>query len=497
MNQHYIFGNEKQNYTVINVNTFYNSKRGYGLEMGFPAENTKSVCFRADVIAGEDYLICLKIKGQMTDEQCLLVNDVEIKKDWQQEEDNYFVSYKFAAIEDSLFLDMPVPFEELCELSISLLPKRIASEYPVIFLISDSTVKTYDIDQSPMAGWGQVISRFLKREISVENRAMGGRSTKLSYKEGRLNDLLVDIKPGDYMFIQFAHNDMSREKPERYVTIEQYKDYLNNKYIKGAKQRSAIPVCLTSTNRRTFDDATEIFVDSFPTYTLAMKEVAKENKLTLLELNKKSLAFYNSLGMKNTDPLFMQLRPGEHPNYLEGLDDNTHFREAGAKQMARMVIEEIDEKLPEIRPYTLNPQVILKEVFPDTMNYWARDQVELMARFGFMAGEQDGLFHPEADITVGEFLSALEKLENKISQQRVVNTMKLKLSEGKLLDLYTVTSAAAYLGFPDVNGQFLRNEPKNLIQPDDRLTKGETAAYLYKLYFYLKLKEHASTSKAY
>ncbi|OIJ16364.1 hypothetical protein BKP37_06265 [Anaerobacillus alkalilacustris] len=212
----------------------------------------------------------------------------------------------------------------------------------------------------------------------VENRAMGGRSTKLAYKEGRLNDLLVDINPGDYMFIQFAHNDMSREKPERYVTIDQYKDYLNKKYIKGAQQRGAIPVCLTSMNRRTFDieSESERFVDSFPSYTEAMREVAKENKLTLLELNLKSLAFYNSLGMEDTNPLFMQLRPEEHPNYPEGLNDNTHFREAGAKQMARMVIEEINEKLPEISSYTMKLDSVLKEVFPDTLNYLARDQVE-------------------------------------------------------------------------------------------------------------------------
>ncbi|MCT8139925.1 hypothetical protein H1D32_20825 [Anaerobacillus sp. CMMVII] len=486
--QHFIFGIENPDYTVINSNTRYNQVKGYGLEYGTFNDDIKSTSFRANVNAGEDYLICVKVNRNCTIENPLFINDVEISKEWLQEEDSSMISFRFAAIESSLYFEIPLVFEDLCELSLSPIPKRTASKNPSIYLISDSTVKTYGLDQSPMAGWGQVIHRFFNREIKVDNRAMGGRSTKLAYKEGRLNDLLVDIKPGDYMFIQFAHNDMAQGKPERYVTIEQYKDYLNNKYIKGALQRGGTPVCLTSMNRRTFDNETKTFVDSFPTYTQAMREVANENKLTLLDLNQRSLAFYNSLGLNNTDPLFMQLRPGEHSNYLDGLDDNTHFREAGAKQMARMVIEEINHKLPALSSYTLNPQSVLNEVFADTMNYWARDQVELMARLGIMAEEPDGFFHPEADITVGTFFKAL----GKITDHPDLNSFKLTIDN--FLDLHTASSVISQLGYADVSVQFLL---RNSEEHDYRLTKGEVAAILYKLYFHIKIKEHTLPLEGY
>jgi lysophospholipase L1-like esterase len=487
----FIFGDEKQNYQSITKTTIYNNQQGFGIENIEHIDNNKTTVFRADIDAGMDYYIRLKVKNTFDDEQQnVSVNDVEICTEFPPKKDGFEGAFKFAAIEDNLLFTIPLEMDDVSELSISFLPERVKSKHPVIFLISDSTVKTYGIDQSPVAGWGQVIHRFFLTEISIDNRAMGGRSTKLAYNEGRLNDLLVDIKPGDYMFIQFAHNDMNKNKPERYVTVEQYKDFLNNKYIKGAKQRGAIPVCLTSMNRRTFDQETQQFVDSFPLYTKAIREVAEENNLMLLELNPKSLMFYNSLGMKNTDPLFMQLKPGEHPNYPSGLDDNTHFREAGAKQMARMVIEEINDKFPDLQPYTLDPQEVLKEVFPDTLHYWARDQVELMVRLGFIAGEKDGLFHPEAKVTVGNFIEATTHFVDETTIQKFHNNQKSNLVLDEQLDLHTATSIAADMGFQGVDGQFLlQGNQQGDMESVYTLSKGETAAYLYKLYFHKELVE--------
>ncbi|OIJ16363.1 hypothetical protein BKP37_06260 [Anaerobacillus alkalilacustris] len=108
-----------------------------------------------------------------------------------------------------------------------------------------------------------------------------------------------------------------------------------------------------------------------------------------------------------------------------------------------------------------------------------------MVRLGFMPGESDGLFHPEVSITVEDYLTALEKLESKLTQQNVINGLRHKFSLDSCLDLHTATSLTTEMGYLEVNWQFLRND----IIHSDRLTKGETAAFLYKLYFLIIQKQ--------
>lgn len=489
--------------------------RGSGIE--------EYAAYQAEVQAGEDYLIRITVElpsiEQQGEEEPLQVqvNEILIEKPWLEQGNTRCLEFRFAAIETTLELEIKESLRHAVEASISQLPKRKAGAYPTLFLIGDSTVKTYGIDQYPLAGWGQVLHRFVTPELQVDNRSMGGRSTKLAYREGRLNDLLVDIKPGDYMFIQFAHNDMALAKPERYVTVSQYRNFLSQVYIKGVRQRGAIPVCVTSMNRRTYDEEKQMFIDSFPAYTRAMRETAAEHGLTLLDLNTKSLEFYNETGLAETRPMFMHLKPGEHPNYPQGSVDNTHFREAGAKQIARLLVEELREKLPVLAPYTLSPSEVLTEVFSDTLAYAARDQVELMVRLGVMSGEADGLFHPENDISVTEFASCLARLFGAAPQETALLVHAVTDQPDEPLTretaavlgldmLYLGKADTPPVGSPDEFIYIHDAEPKLVkktasakelqlivatedgLRPKLRMKKGDAAALLYKLH-YRKLLE--------
>lgn len=517
----FLFGNEnhKESYITIDSSSHYSKETRYGLknpssiQSGQRTISGSEILFTADLPA-DDYQVTLAVPETLdTSKTKVYINDVEIKKSWVQQDDEKVLAFRFALIDEDMNFKMTGEPAALSQLSISPLPKRNAGEDPTIFLISDSTVRNYEIARAPMSGWGQVIGRLFEPEIKIENRAMGGRSTRTAYAEGRLNDLLVDVKPGDYVFIQFAHNDEAVNYPDRYVTVDEYKAYLNHYYIKGAIQRGGIPVALTSMNRRTFNKEIGAFVDSFPAYTKAMKEVAAENNLVLLDLNTKSLEYYNKLSYEGTASIFMQLKPGEAPNYLAGLNDNTHFKEAGAKQMARMIIEEVNAKIPALSAYTLPYHTEMKEVFKDTEILWEREQIEKMALLGVMTGMGEN-FKPEREVRLQDYVEMLEKLTGVQPAELGLDNMEQRpepltreAAASLALDAYSLKKNVAP---PEGNAEFYADKnsiapellPKvasaaelKLILPDESrllhpkavMTKKETAVLLYKVYILLNI----------
>ncbi len=516
----FLFGeNLKEGYITINSSSLYSKETGYGLKNPSSIQSGQTTISGSEIqlsadLPVNDYNVSLSVPGTVdTAKAKVFINNVEIKKSWVEQDGEKVLAFRFALIDDSMNFKITGEPAVLSQLSITPLPKRTAGDKPSIFLISDSTVRAYEIARAPMTGWGQVIDRLFEPEIKIENRAMGGRSTRTAYAEGRLNDLLVDVKPGDYVFIQFAHNDEAVNYPDRYVTVDEYKSYLNNYYIKGAIQRGAIPVALTSMNRRTFKQDLGAFVDSFPAYTQAMKEVASENKLTLLDLNAKSLEYYNQLGYEGTASIFMQLKPGEAPNYPAGLNDNTHFKEAGAKQMARMIVEEINDKLPALSQYTLPYHKVMKEVFKDTETLWEREQIEKMAVLGVMSGVGNN-FKPEREVTLQEYLGMLERLTGvkptELGLENLEPKPELLTREAAVslaLDAYSqkkkitppAGNADLYADKNDISPELVNKVASagqlNLIIPDENkrlhpkgvMTKKETAVLLYKVYILMNI----------
>ncbi|MEU0301329.1 rhamnogalacturonan acetylesterase [Streptomyces sp. NPDC006175] len=204
-----------------------------------------------------------------------------------------------------------------------------------LHIAGDSTAAQKYAAAAPETGWGMALPFFLSRSLAVANHAVNGRSSKSFIDEGRLAALLDGVHPGDIVLVQFGHNDEKTEDPARgtdpYTT---YQEYLRQ-YVKGARARRAEPVLLTPVERRRFaEDGT-----AKPThgeYPAAMRALASQEDVPLLDLQALSLARWQELGPDGTEAYFNRLEPGESPNYPDGKQDNTHFRPDGAVEVARM-----------------------------------------------------------------------------------------------------------------------------------------------------------------
>ncbi|WP_206619523.1 rhamnogalacturonan acetylesterase [Streptomyces hoynatensis] len=222
-----------------------------------------------------------------------------------------------------------------------------AASGPTVYIAGDSTAQTYTSSYAPQTGWGQVLDRYFSDAVTVSNHAIGGRSSRTFVEEGRLQAILDVIQPGDYLLVQFGHNDASASIPERYTSPEDYKEYLRNDYIGGALARGATPVIVTPVSRRDYDTATGKFNVSFAAYVQKAVEVAQEEGVPLIDLSASSRAYLDSIGPEAAKDVFLWTDPGEYPNRPDGTQDNTHFQTYGALQMARLVARELaGEGLP-------------------------------------------------------------------------------------------------------------------------------------------------------
>lgn len=224
--------------------------------------------------------------------------------------------------------------------------KQIGRTDITIYLAGDSTVANYPKWKSPKAGWGQMISDMFEKNIVVKNQAVPGRSTKSYIDEGRLDKILKQIKKGDYLFIQFGHNDEKSQDPSRYTDpTTTYKSYLKQ-YIDGARKKGAIPILVTPVERRSFTVSGQA-LDTHGNYPAAMKELGKEVHVPVIDLTAKSKDFFQQLGPDQTKDIFLCLNAGEYSNYPSGITDNVHFQEKGANEMAKLVVKGIEElKIP-------------------------------------------------------------------------------------------------------------------------------------------------------
>jgi len=223
-----------------------------------------------------------------------------------------------------------------------------------IFIAGDSTASIKETKAYPETGWGMPFVYFWDSTVIVINKAKNGRSTKSFRNEGLWKQILDESSEGDYVFIQFGHNDEVPTKANATTEVE----FRNNLtvFISEAKNKKLNSILLTPVARRKFDSTGKI-VGTHDVYAQIIREVAAKENVPLIDMDKKGQQLYQQMGVENSKLLFLQLKPGEHPNYPEGKEDNTHFSELGARLIAQLVLSEIKKQMPELADRIVKPAV--------------------------------------------------------------------------------------------------------------------------------------------
>lgn len=204
---------------------------------------------------------------------------------------------------------------------------------PTLYLAGDSTV----VDQAvePWTAWGQMMPRFFWPGIVIANHAESGETSRSFVSEQRFAKIMSVIQSGDYLFIQFAHND---QKPHA-VSINDYKQLLID-FVQKTRDKGATPVLVTSMNRRTFDAEGKI-TNSLAGYPDAMREIAGTQHVALIDLNAMSKTLFEAMGPDGSMKAFMHYPANAFPNQTEAITDDTHFNKYGAYELARCVVHGI------------------------------------------------------------------------------------------------------------------------------------------------------------
>ena len=252
-----------------------------------------------------------------------------------------------------------------------------------IFIIGDSTAAKKDLSKgSPERGWGMALQQYFDEAyIKVDNHAVNGRSSKSFIDEGRWDKVLALIKPGDYVIIQFGHND-EKAQPERHTDPGSTFDYNLSRYIRETRERGGIPIVMNPVVRRNWgkpseggepigtsidDEALrnttateapllsegsgEVLIDTHGLYAVAPRDVAQRMNCLFVDANKITHDLEQQLGVEGSKKLHMWYKPGEHPALPDGRQDNTHYNEYGAKVVAGLLADALCEEIPLLKKY--------------------------------------------------------------------------------------------------------------------------------------------------
>ncbi|HKR28647.1 MAG TPA: rhamnogalacturonan acetylesterase [Acidobacteriaceae bacterium] len=250
--------------------------------------------------------------------------------------------------------------EHLAVRSVDIAPVQV----PTVYLAGDSTV--VDQDNEPWAAWGQMLPVFFNDRLAIANEAESGETIASFVSEHRFDKIFGNLRRGDYLLMQFAHND---QKPGRgFVPIPEYKDLLR-RYIGMARERGAHPMLVTSMNRRNFSADGKI-VPTLGDYPQAMREVASEERVPLIDLNAMSKTLFEAMGPEGTLRAFVHYSANTFPGQTEALADNTHFNSYGALELAKCVVQAIrDQHLP-LAHYLRHDVTQFDPAHPDPPQVW-------------------------------------------------------------------------------------------------------------------------------
>jgi len=210
-----------------------------------------------------------------------------------------------------------------------------------LYCIGDSTMANKkDPDKNPEHGWAQVLQPFFTNNIIVENKAVNGRSTKSFIAEKRWDSIYAKLKKGDYVFIEFGHNDQKIEDPSRYTNPHTAYRYNLIKFVQESRAKGAIPVLLTSISRRNFNEK-GVLVPTHGDYPLESRLVAQEYKVPFIDLEYYTELLEQSYGPEQSKLLHLHFKAGENPYYDKDKADDTHLSLKGATEIAQIVVNEL------------------------------------------------------------------------------------------------------------------------------------------------------------
>ncbi|MGL1958450.1 MAG: rhamnogalacturonan acetylesterase [Colwellia sp.] len=208
-----------------------------------------------------------------------------------------------------------------------------------LFMAGDSTMSIKQVKDFPETGWGMPFSYFFGENITVDNRAKNGRSTRTFISEKRWQSIMNELQQDDFVIIQFGHNDQSKHKTDRYTPPAEFAKNLSD-FISQVRNKNAHPILMTPITRRYFNEEGKI-KETHPIYADLVRQVAKETKVTFIDMEKVTKNYFQALGDESSALRFMHIKANLHPNYPNGIKDNTHLNNLGAREVAQLVLVEL------------------------------------------------------------------------------------------------------------------------------------------------------------
>ncbi len=234
-------------------------------------------------------------------------------------------------------------------------PFPVATMHPALHLVGDSTMADKPpLPVFPERGWGQLLREFMVEPARLVNHAANGRSTRRFVDEGRWAHLLAQLSAGDFVLIQFGHNDQKDDDPKRYAPAQtDFKAYLRS-FIADVKAKGATPILATSVARRRFGKDGRV-VQTLADYPQALRDVAAETGVPLIDMNVLTAEQIQALGPEASKAMFMHIAPGRYDALPQGRVDDTHYVEAGARATAALAAQALRAQVPALRPWFRAP----------------------------------------------------------------------------------------------------------------------------------------------
>lgn len=225
------------------------------------------------------------------------------------------------------------------------------NKQPTLYLIGDSTMANKPNVEFPERGWGQQLPQFFDTIFVIDNHAKNGRSTRSFIYESRWDTVYSRLEKGDYIIIQFGHNDDVETKIGRHSTPDEYA-YNLTKFVKESIDKGAKPILCTPIIRRNYINGE--LVETHGVYPDKVREIANQLQIPLIDLHKMSKELVLELGEEKSKELFLHLPANTYQECPEGRIDNTHFSEKGATKMANLFINELSAQKIKISKYLLD-----------------------------------------------------------------------------------------------------------------------------------------------